>query len=204
MAEGKSPKPGCRDCPLDCRDQRGGRNKDKLGGYARLWSLAPDDPTLAALVAEYHRLCDDIGLEAFETARVIALAQQAGAVGTGPSAIMGALKEAGQGTALGRIIGSGSAAAARRFGLTEPADSGPKKHSGSPPDVEAFLDTAGLCAPAYPLLADNPEARAALAEMLRARYGRDFTAGELAALGQWVLDLEEGWNRAAGSHGECD
>lgn len=197
MAEPRPPKPGCRDCPLDCRDRRGGKNKDKLGGYARLWSLAPDDPGLAALVAEYHRLCDDIGLEAFETARAIALAQKAGAVAPGPSAVLAALKEAGQGTELGRIIGSGAAAAARRFGLELSEDSGPKKHSGSPPEVEAFLDTAGLCAPAYPLLAENHEARAALAEMLGARYGRDFSPGELAALGQWVLELEEGWSRAA-------
>jgi|GEM_PF-2833379 len=195
MADRQSAKPGCRDCPIDCRERQGGKNKEKLGDYARLWSLAPDDPGLPALVADYHRLCDDIGLEAFETARAIALAQAAGAVAFGPSAILEALKETGQGTDLGRIIGSGSVAAARHFGVS-PLDSGPKKHSGPSPEADAFMDTIGLCAPAYPLLDNNLEAQTALAEMLRARYGRDFSAGELAALGQWLLDLEEGWNRA--------
>lgn len=202
MAERRPAKPGCRGCPIDCRDRRGGKNKDKLGDYARLWSLAPDDPALAALVAEYHRLCDDIGLEAFETARAIALARLAGAVNEEPPAILEALQEAGRGTALGRAIGSGAAAAARHFGLAAPADSGPKKHSGSAPEVEAFLDTVGLCAPAYPPLADSPEARAALADMLRAKYGRDFSAGELAGLGPWLLEMEENWSRLEEEGGE--
>lgn len=196
MAESNITKAGCRDCPLDCQDRRGGKNKDKLGDYARLWSFAPDHPGLAELVAAYHRLCDDIGLEAFETARAIALARQVGAVGESQEDILEALREVGRGTVLGLAIGSGLAAAADYFGLPEPfIEEGPKKHFAASPANNAFLDTIGLCAPAYPRLNDSLEAWDALAAMLKARYGRDFTPGELSALGQWVVEAEDSWNR---------
>lgn len=198
MSETKNPKAGCRDCPLDCHDHWGGKKKSRLGEYARLWSLAPDQPGLAELVAAYQHLCDDIGLEAFETARAIALARRTGAVGESPEDILESLGEVGRGTALGRIIGSGSIAAADYFREQDQlVEEGPKKHSGTSPVDDAFLDTIGLCAPAYPPLMGCPEALEAMAAMLKARYGRDFTVGELNSLGLWVVKLEESWNRCS-------
>ncbi len=199
-----TPKPGgnCAGCPAGCAAGGPGKKQNKRLAYAALWGLDPDAPDFPQFLADYHRLTDDLGVEAFDVARTLALARRAGLISPGsPAAILEAVAEIGRGTDLGRLLGSGAAHAARVWGFPPEPEAGPVKATGLDPEAAALADTLGLCAFAARALAAGPEAApeawAALAEVLRAKYGRAFTPGDWTALGRRIAELEAGFNRRA-------
>ncbi len=72
------------------------------------------------IIANLDRLCDDTGLDTIEMGVTIGVAMEGGVIpfGDGAKAI-DLLKEVGYGTPLGRIIGSGAAAAGQAFGVSK-------------------------------------------------------------------------------------
>ncbi len=73
-------------------------------------------------VAELNRLCNDLGLDTIETGNALGVAMDAGIIpfGDGEAAIK-LLKEVGEGTPLGRIIGSGAVTVGKVYGVTRVA-----------------------------------------------------------------------------------
>ncbi len=71
------------------------------------------------IIAQLDRLCDDIGLDTIETGGALGVLMESGylAFGDGGGAIK-VVQEIGQGTVLGRVVGSGAAAVGRVFGQT--------------------------------------------------------------------------------------
>jgi aldehyde:ferredoxin oxidoreductase len=70
------------------------------------------------IIAEADHLMDDIGIDTIETAVAMGVAMEAGVIafGDGPGTIR-LLKEIGEGTPLGRILGSGAAAVGKVYGV---------------------------------------------------------------------------------------
>ena len=69
-------------------------------------------------VAQMDRLCDDLGLDTIETGNAFGVAMEAGVVQFGDwEAAIGLFEEIRRGTELGRVLGSGTVAAARHFGI---------------------------------------------------------------------------------------
>lgn len=114
---------GChRGCVIKCS----GTFVDKDGNYV---TKQPEYETVWAhgancgiddldVIAQLDRMDDDYGLDTIEMGATIAVAMEAGLAefGDGEGAIK-LLKEVGEGTALGRILGSGAAVTAKTFGL---------------------------------------------------------------------------------------
>ncbi|MBN2707007.1 MAG: aldehyde ferredoxin oxidoreductase [Deltaproteobacteria bacterium] len=71
------------------------------------------------LLARADSLMDDIGVDSIEMAVTIGLAMEAGIIAFGDGAgFIRLLKEVGEGTPLGRILGSGAAVTGKVYGLT--------------------------------------------------------------------------------------
>ena len=69
-------------------------------------------------VARMDRLCDDIGLDTIETGNAFGVAMEAGVAKFGDwQAALDLLDEVRRGSELGRVLGGGTVAVARRFGL---------------------------------------------------------------------------------------
>ncbi|MHB1043474.1 MAG: aldehyde ferredoxin oxidoreductase family protein [Eubacteriales bacterium] len=88
--------------------------------YETAWAFGPnlevgdiDD------VATLNYICNDVGLDTIEMGATLGVLMEAGVIpfGDGKAAIA-ALEEAGKGTPLGRIIGSGAANAGKIYGVT--------------------------------------------------------------------------------------
>jgi aldehyde:ferredoxin oxidoreductase len=87
--------------------------------YESSWALGADcDIDDLDDVAEMVRLCNEYGFDTIETGTTLAVAMEAGlaAFGDGKKAIE-LVHEMGKGTPLGRILGSGTASAARVLGV---------------------------------------------------------------------------------------
>ena len=120
---GGEPEHGCHsDCIIRCS----GIYHDKDGNYV---TKQPEYETVWAhggncgiddidVIAQLDRMDDDFGLDTIEMGAAIGVAMEAGIAkfGDGAAAI-NLLKEVGQGTPLGRIIGSGAAAVGKAFGI---------------------------------------------------------------------------------------
>ena len=120
---GGNPTHGChRGCVIKCS----GIFVDKDGNYV---SKQPEYETVWAhgancgiddldVIARLDRMDDDFGLDTIEMGATIAVAMEAGLAefGDGEAAIR-LLQEVGDGTPLGRILGSGAAVTAKTFGL---------------------------------------------------------------------------------------
>ncbi len=172
----------CRDCPVACHKPEGGRKKNRLDAYAALWRLDRRVPGFGDFVAAYHRLCDDIGVEAFEIAAAIASGIKAGRVAADENAILQAVGEISEGTALGRTLGGGAADAGRAWGVTPPAEARPRKETGRSEAEEIFLDTMGLCAFACSRLTENRGLWISLTDLLKAKYGPAFDGEKITRL----------------------
>lgn len=181
----------CRDCPIGCHIDKGGQKKDKAAAYAALWGLERGSGGFDEFLAAYHRLCDDIGLEAFETAAAIALGLQAGLAEATFQGILAAVEQISRGTDLGRLFGGGAEAAGLILGFTPRAGAGPQKSPGLSEAEDFFLDSAGLCAFAYSALPDNPDLWAALEELLKAKYGPSFDPEKLKNMAPKTGTLEK-------------
>jgi aldehyde:ferredoxin oxidoreductase len=69
-------------------------------------------------VARLNYMCNDYGLDTIETGAAMGIALEAGLAQFGDSeAILALLRQVGEGTALGRVIGNGAVTAGRVFGI---------------------------------------------------------------------------------------
>jgi aldehyde:ferredoxin oxidoreductase len=69
-------------------------------------------------VAQMDRLCDDLGLDTIETGNAFGVAMEAGVASFGDwQAALRLFDEVRQGTELGRLLGSGTVAVAKHFGI---------------------------------------------------------------------------------------
>jgi aldehyde:ferredoxin oxidoreductase len=69
-------------------------------------------------VARLNHMCNDFGLDTIETGAALGVALEAGLASFGDTeAILGLLAQVGQGTVLGRLIGSGAATTGRVLGI---------------------------------------------------------------------------------------
>ena len=115
---------GChRGCVIRCSGtfyDKSGKFVTKQPEYETVWAhggnCGIDD---LDTIAQLDRLDDDLGLDTIEMGAAIGVAMEAGLAqfGDGQGAI-NLLKEVGQGTPLGRIIGNGAAMVGKAFGVT--------------------------------------------------------------------------------------
>lgn len=180
----------CLDCPIGCHIQKGVK-KNKLAAYALLWGLDQGIEGLGELVTAYHQRCDDIGLEAFETAAAIAAGIEAGKVAASSGGILQAVEEISRGTELGLILGNGAESARLVWGLAPQAGTGPRKNTGRSEAEDIFLDSTGLCAFAYSLMLADPCLWEALDSLLKAKYGPSFDSAKLKNMAAGIERLEK-------------
>ncbi|MGD9016094.1 MAG: aldehyde ferredoxin oxidoreductase C-terminal domain-containing protein [Desulfobacterales bacterium] len=114
---------GChRGCVIRCSGtfyDKNGRFLTKQPEYETVWAhggnCGIDD---LDAIAHMDRLDDDFGLDTIEMGATIAVAMEAGLAKFGDAeAAINLIKEVGQGTPLGRILGSGAAVTGRVFGV---------------------------------------------------------------------------------------
>lgn len=114
---------GChRGCVIQCSGtyvDKEGNYVTKQPEYETIWSHGPncgiDDLDAIALL---DRMDDDFGLDTIEMGATIAVAMEAGLCKFGDAeGAVKLLQEVGDGTPLGRILGSGAAVTAKAFGL---------------------------------------------------------------------------------------
>jgi len=114
---------GChRGCVIRCsgtfRDENG-NFVTKQPEYETVWAHGPncgiDD---LDAIAQLDRMDDDFGLDTIEMGATIGVAMEAGLVEFGDSqGAINLLKEVGQGTPLGRVLGNGAAVTGKVFGV---------------------------------------------------------------------------------------
>ncbi|MFZ5633825.1 MAG: aldehyde ferredoxin oxidoreductase family protein [Bacillota bacterium] len=88
--------------------------------YETAWAFGPNlEIGDLDVVARLNYICNDVGLDTIETGCTLGVLMEAGVIpfGDGKAAIA-ALEEVGRGTALGRLIGSGSVIAGKAYGVT--------------------------------------------------------------------------------------
>jgi aldehyde:ferredoxin oxidoreductase len=120
-----------RGCMSGCVMRCAGVFPDKEGlrvgkwpDFETLWAFGPN-AEIADLdaVARYDRLCDDIGVDTIDVGGALALLMEAGVLNFGDAqGALAAVAEIGQGTPLGRIIGSGAAICGRVYGASRVAE----------------------------------------------------------------------------------
>ncbi|MDR3204785.1 MAG: aldehyde ferredoxin oxidoreductase [Deltaproteobacteria bacterium] len=101
-----------------------GRRIGKWPDYETMWAFGPnaeikdlDD------VARYDRLCDDTGVDTIDVGGALAVLMEAGALKFGDAkGALAAAAEISEGTALGRILGSGAAVAGKVYGAIRVAE----------------------------------------------------------------------------------
>lgn len=122
-SRGANPTHGChRGCVIQCS----GTFKDKKGNfltkqpeYETVWAHGAncgiDDPDV---IAQLDRMDDDFGLDTIEMGATIGVAMEAGLAAFGDAeAAVRLLSEVGEGTPLGRILGSGAELTGKAFGV---------------------------------------------------------------------------------------
>ncbi|MEW6262905.1 MAG: aldehyde ferredoxin oxidoreductase C-terminal domain-containing protein [Thermodesulfobacteriota bacterium] len=123
VKRGGDPTHGCMaGCVIKCSGIFLGPDKNyvsKWPEYETVWAWGPncgiDD---LDAIARYDRMCDDFGLDTIEAGTAMAVLMEGGLLPFGDA--RGAeriLREVGAGTALGRILASGTAACGRVFGV---------------------------------------------------------------------------------------
>ena len=114
---------GChRGCVIRCSGtfyDKNGNFLSKQVEYETMWAhggnCGIDD---LDAIAQIDRLDDDFGLDTIELGATIAVAMEAGVAEFGDAeAAINLVKEVGQGTPLGRILGSGAAVAGKAYGI---------------------------------------------------------------------------------------
>ena len=88
--------------------------------YETAWGFGPNlEVGDLDVVAKLNYICNDVGLDTIETGCTLGVIMEAGIIpfGDGQGAIA-ALEEVGKGTAMGRVIGSGSVVAGKVYGVT--------------------------------------------------------------------------------------
>ncbi len=122
VARGGSATHGChRGCVIECSgifNDEDGNYLTKQPEYETVWAHGAncgiDD---LDAIARMDRMDDDVGLDTIEMGATIAVAMEAGVAEFGDAdAALNLLKEVGQGTPLGRVLGNGAAVTAQVFG----------------------------------------------------------------------------------------
>ena len=114
---------GCSACIIQCSNEYVDKDKNYVTSaleYETIWANGAncgiDD---LDAIAQIDRLCDDYGLDTIETGCAVAVAMHAGVKDFGDAAgAIELLHEMGQGTPLGRILGSGTAATGQAYGVS--------------------------------------------------------------------------------------
>jgi aldehyde:ferredoxin oxidoreductase len=88
--------------------------------YETIWGIgAHSNIDDLDAIAEADHIMDDVGVDSIDTSVAIGIAMEAGIIPFGDSAgALRLLKEIGEGTPLGRILGSGAAGVGRMYGVT--------------------------------------------------------------------------------------
>lgn len=109
-------------CIMRCSGLYPGKDGKLIGKwpeYETIWAFGPnsgiDDMDL---IAQYDKLCDDVGVDTIDVGCAIAIAMEAGVIpfGDGPGALE-LLNKISEGKPLGRIIGSGTAITGKVYGV---------------------------------------------------------------------------------------
>ena len=120
---GGNPTHGChRGCTIQCSGiyvDKAGKYVTKQPEYETVWSHGANcgicDPDV---IARLDFMDDNIGLDTIEMGAAIGVAMDAGIIEFGDAeGALNLVAEVGKGTPLGRILGSGTAATARAFGI---------------------------------------------------------------------------------------
>ncbi len=113
---------GCSQCIIQCSNVYVDKEKNYITSaleYETIWALGANCgiDNLDA-IAQMDRLCDEYGIDTMETGSAIAVAMEAGVKSFGDyDGAIELIHEIGQGTPMGRILGSGAATTGRAFGV---------------------------------------------------------------------------------------
>lgn len=113
---------GCSQCIIQCSNVYVDKEKNYITSaleYETIWALGANCgiDNLDA-IAQMDRLCDEYGIDTIETGSAIAVAMEAGVKSFGDyDGAVELIHEIGQGTPMGRILGSGAATTGRAFGV---------------------------------------------------------------------------------------
>jgi len=116
---GKRCMPGC---VIACRNNYVDENGDSIVGTLQYETIALVGSNLGIGnlddVARLNYMCNDFGLDTIETGAALGVAIEAGFAQFGDTeGIISLLKQVGEGTVLGRVIGNGAVTAGRVFGI---------------------------------------------------------------------------------------
>jgi len=120
--EGVVAHPCMTGCIMRCSGLYPDKNGKLIGKwpeYETIWAFGPNSGISDLdLIAQYDTICDDVGVDTIDVGAALAVAMEAGVLkfGDGEGALK-LLKEISQGTPLGRIIGCGTAAVGKIFGV---------------------------------------------------------------------------------------
>ncbi|MCK8826775.1 hypothetical protein MWH25_03320 [Natroniella acetigena] len=110
-------------CVMRCSQIYNDKDGNYLTGgfeYETVWGFgANSEIDDIDAIAMMDRICDDIGVDTIEMSTTIAVAMEAGIIEFGDAeGAIDLLKQIGEGTPLGRIIGNGTGFTGKAFGLT--------------------------------------------------------------------------------------
>ena len=117
---GKTTHLGCSQCIVHCSnefvDAQGNFVTSSLE-YETIWSMGGMTGVADLdIIAKLDRLCDDIGVDTMSTGVAVAVAMDSGYKPFGDGeAVIAMVEEIGQGTEMGRLLGSGPVAVGRHF-----------------------------------------------------------------------------------------
>ncbi len=124
LARGGKPRHGCHPgCIIQCSQVYPDKEGTYLTSgfeYETIWGFgAHSGVENLDYIAMADNLMDDIGVDSIETAVAVGVAMDAGVIpfGDGAAAVK-LIKEIGEGTPLGRILGNGAASVGRAYGMT--------------------------------------------------------------------------------------
>jgi aldehyde:ferredoxin oxidoreductase len=165
---GQSCSPGCLIC---CPGESKHNNNWFFSRY--LGIEEPGDRNLL------NQLCDDYGIDTFETSAAIGVAITAGLLKLGDSqAIISMLREIARATILGRVLGAGSDVTRKVFAKVDAITVNRKHTIAHKRKNSEVFDNAGLCKFVSSALIDSPEGLAGIVQMCNARYGWNNTVDD--------------------------
>jgi aldehyde:ferredoxin oxidoreductase len=124
IARGGKPKHGCTaGCVIQCSQVFNDEKGDYVTSgfeYETVWAIGANCliPDLD-IIARTDHVMDDLGVDSIETPVMFAVAMEAGVLpfGDGPGLLRILQDEIGKGTALGRLLGGGTAAVGKAYGM---------------------------------------------------------------------------------------
>ncbi len=119
---GRTGHAGCSSCVIRCSNEFVGASGEHVTSsleYETIWANGANcGISDLDAIARIDRLCDDYGFDTIDMGCSVALAMEAGVVPFGDAeGAVSLVRQAGEGTPLGRILGQGVAFTARAFGI---------------------------------------------------------------------------------------